>query len=375
MRFLFFCLLAMGCSVPAPLPEAATSPDTGTTPTLEARLHELVSAPVGDGVITVTVDTEPQTTRRLPSVVVAVVAPGFRGVLTASAPGNPPLDGRTVLPLSSITKVVTALIASQDVVAGRFSAEAPLSTLLRPDVAPLVGDRTVLEVVSHTAGFATNPRNLAFERQPHSPATGYSRAALIDCLKRDGCALGPAPRGRYQYSNLGIGVLGVALADFHRTPFAMLLEQRVTGPLGLRETGLVTVDTNADFLEGRTPAGERVRPATMGVLEAAGAMTSTADDMLRFLDALLAPPPGWGPVLDLVTRPATPGAKTGWAVDRISPRGIPLLAKSGGQAGYSSMLMWSPTAGVGVVALSPAGDVSTTLAALCVDLLEQVQRP
>ncbi len=43
--------------------------------------------------------------------------------------------------------------------------------------------------------------------------------------------------GRFVYSNLGAGVLALALAQAGGAPFPELLRREVTGPLGLQATG------------------------------------------------------------------------------------------------------------------------------------------
>lgn len=365
-----FSMALCACLAPGQVLQDDTAP---VGPGLELRRE--LDGWVGAGSISFTLTAGPETAPQLPSVVVGVVSPRFRGVMAASAPGRAPLDGSTVLPLSSITKIFTGLLAAQDVAEGRFSASTPLSTLLASDLGPLVGDRTVLEAVTHSAGYSANPRNLAFATNPESPAAGYSREQLATCLAAAGCSLGPASRGQYLYSNTSVGLLGIALADHHQTSFEALVSSRISRPLGMRDTGLSNTSASTRWVDGLTPEGAVVKPATMGVLAPSGALVSTADDMLLFLDALLRPPPALAPGVRLATAPAWPNARIGWAIDRLSLHGLSLAAKSGEQAGYSSMLMWNSDRGVGVVALAPVGASSKTLAALCLDLLERTLEP
>lgn len=373
MRVLVPCSLVLcACLAPGQTLQDGSAP-VGPTP--EAELRRVLEPWVGTETVSFTLAAGPERAKQLPAVIVGVVSPRLRGVASVSAPGRAPLDGATVLPLSSITKVFTALLAAQDVTEGRFSASTPLSSLLAADLAPLVGDRTVLEAVTHTAGYSANPRNLAFSTNPASPATGYTRSQLATCLGAAGCSLGPAPRGQYLYSNTSVGLLGIALADHHQTSFEALVSSRLTGPLGMRDTGLARRSDSSRWVDGLTPDGTIVKPATMGVLVPSGELVSTADDMLLFVDALLAPPPGLAPAVRLATTPATRGAKIGWAIDLLSLHGLELNAKSGGQPGYSSMLMWNAERGVGVVAFTPVGDSSKTLAALCLELLERTLEP
>lgn len=367
-----FSLVLCACLAPG---QTLQDDAASVGPVAGDELRRALDPWVGSATVSFTLAAGPETAAQLPSVVIGVVSPRFRGVLSASAPGRAPLDGATVLPLSSITKVFTGLLAAQDVAEGRFTAGTPLSTLLASDLSPLVGDRTVLEAVTHTAGYSANPRNLAFATNPSSPAADYSRAQLATCLAAAGCSLGPASRGQYLYSNTSVGLLGIALADHHQTSFEALVASRITGPLGMRDTGLSRTSDSTRWVDGLTPEGGLVKPATMGVLAPSGELVSTADDMVHFLDALLHPQPVMAPSVQLATAPVRPNAKIGWAIDRLSLHGLELAAKSGEQAGFSSMLMWSPERGVGVVAFAPVGASSKTLAALCLDLLERTLEP
>ncbi|MBL8921977.1 MAG: beta-lactamase family protein [Myxococcaceae bacterium] len=338
------------------------------------ELDVLASRYVGAGSVTFTLGGPPESAPQLPVVVMAVVSDGFDGVLSRSSIGEPAFDGRTVFPLSSVTKAFTGLLAARDAVDGTLRPTSRLSSLLKPDLAPLVGDRTVAEVLTHTAGFGVFPRNLAFATMPTSPAAGYSRGQLAACLADPQCAVGPAVRGQYLYSNLGLGLLGVALEDARDESFEQLVQRRIAAPLGLHDTHTAALSDSSRWPMGRTQAGLRVPPATMGVLAPAGELFSTADDLRVVLRALVRRGSALQPAIDLAITPLAPPSHA-WGFDRVTLRGLALASKSGEQAGFSSMLLWSPTRGVGVAAFTTVGGSSRTLAAACLDVLERAAAP
>jgi CubicO group peptidase (beta-lactamase class C family) len=339
-----------------------------------APLEPLVRRYVGTSTVTISVAGPDETAPQLPALVMAVVSDGFDGVLAASAPGQPTFDGRTIFPLSSVTKAFTGLLAARDTADGALTPTTRLSSMLASDLAPLVGDRTVLEVVTHTAGYGAMPRNLAFATMPTSPAAGYTRAQLAACLADPQCSVGPAVRGQYLYSNLGLGLLGVALEDARQASFEQLVQRRLAGPLGLRDTHTAPFSDATRWARGRTLAGLSVGPATMGALAPAGELLSTADDMRLLLRALVRPRGELQPAIELLVTPLVP-PNHAWAVDRVTLRGLALVSKSGEQAGYSSMLLWSPTRGAGVLAFTTSGGSSKTLVSACLDVLERVVAP
>ncbi len=337
-------------------------------------LESLVSRYVGEGTVTFTLAGPAETEAQLPLVVMAVVSPQGEGVISLAAPGRPRADGRTIFPLSSVTKAVTGLLVARDAAEGTLSPDTRLASLLAQDLAPLVGDRTVGEALTHTAGFGANPRNLAFATMPTRPAAGYTRAQLAACLADTQCSVGPAVRGEYLYSNLGLGLLGVALEDSHRASFEQLVQQRLAVPLGLRDTHTAAFSDASRWTTGTTPAGLEVAPATMGVLAPAGELLSTADDLRSLLTALVRPSPELRPAVDRATTPLVAGGHA-WAIDRLTLRGLALASKSGEQAGFSSMLMWSPARGAAVIAFTTRGGTSKTLAGACLDVLERLLAP
>ncbi|MDX2010074.1 MAG: serine hydrolase domain-containing protein [Myxococcaceae bacterium] len=356
-------------------PDAAADGGPGDAGAVAPAWQTRVARLAGDGGVEVRFPSGTETVAQLPAVIVGVIRGGFVEVATASRPGAPALDRRTVLPLSSVTKAVTGLMAAREVADGRLAAATPASTLLGGDLAPLVGDRTLVELASHTAGYLNLPRNLDFMTLPYEPGAAYTRARLADCLARAECSVGAAQRGTYQYSDLGSGLLALALADGHGGDFEALVAARFTGPLGLSDTRLRNSADLTRAVSGLTPRGDPVGPASMGVLAGAGGLLSTCDDMLRLLEVLLRPTPEWRAAVELAVAPTTGTGAIGWSIDRVRLDGRLVFLKTGEQAGYSTLLLWSPADDVGLIAFTTVGRSSRTLVGLALELLEAFRGP
>jgi CubicO group peptidase (beta-lactamase class C family) len=98
--------------------------------------------------------------------------------------------------------------------------------------------------------------------------------------------------GRIHYSNLGVGALGLALAHAAGKPYADLVEERICRPLGLADTrvhGHLSVVQLSRMVAGHRGRGRPAPAWPLVGIAAAGALRSTADDMLRFLSAQLEP--------------------------------------------------------------------------------------
>ena len=93
----------------------------------------------------------------------------------------------------------------------------------------------------------------------------------------------PGTKRRHAYSNLGVGLLGEAMAMKTGVSFPDLLARKVTGPLGLGDTtARLSAEQISRFMQPRSTKGDDVQAWTFDALAGAGALRSTANDMNRF---------------------------------------------------------------------------------------------
>lgn len=372
-----FSVFALGChgfqtKEPTPISENAKetskSPTVNLDPATMAFIQKNVSGYVGDGVIQETGD------KKFPSLVLAVVTPKGNAILgfgTTSKKVAP--TGKDIYPVSSITKMMTGLIMARGVAENSFFVPTKLSELLPPDLAPLVGNRTLGLVASHYASYKAKPLNLDYTNV-NAPAATYSKANLITCLKSENCSVTAYPLGTdYLYSDLGIGLLGLALMNYYKAEtYEDLLTARLTKDLDMTSTSAnLNKYTAADnIIEGSKQNGEAVKPATMGVLAAAGAVLSNGEDMLKLLKEILNPGAQWKKTMEIATTPIQPGI--GFAIDINTIDSMKLYSKSGEQAGYSSLIMWNYKTNSGIVALGNRGLASKSLAKFLIKIHKQM---
>jgi CubicO group peptidase (beta-lactamase class C family) len=95
---------------------------------------------------------------------------------------------------------------------------------------------------------------------------------------------------QFLYSNLGVGLLGQALANRAGLPYAQLLAREITIPLGLKDTVIsLTPEQRARFIPGHSPDHREAHAWDLDALAGAGAIRSTADDLITYLEAQLHP--------------------------------------------------------------------------------------
>jgi CubicO group peptidase (beta-lactamase class C family) len=217
-------------------------------------------------------------------IAIAVVRYGERRVFSLGA-----AKGDSLFEIGSISKTFTGLMLAQMIEQGNVRPETPVRELLPKDTVakPPGGEITLLDLVTQHSGLPRLPDNLR-PADPTNPYADYRPADLYQFIGRHGVA--KTGKASFQYSNLGLGLLGQALANRAQTNYADLLKRLVLEPLELRESTIVlTADQRRRFISGFS--GD-LRPAhawDLDGLAGAGAIRSTAGDMLKFLEANLHP--------------------------------------------------------------------------------------
>lgn len=136
-----------------------------------------------------------------------------------------PLGAGSLFPVASLTKLATALAALRLSAAGALALDAPLSALL-PDAAAARPGVTPRRLLCHTSGL---PVDLSPAAAPYAPGLSWPALARA-CLATP---LTAPPGSRVCYSNVGFGLLAVAVERLTGLGFADALAQLVLGPLGV----------------------------------------------------------------------------------------------------------------------------------------------
>lgn len=302
--------------------------------------------------------------RRHPGVVVGVLggpeeSPVVRSAGHVRSPDEVEPTGRTLFEIGSVTKVFTALLLADAVVRQEVTLDTPVRDILRSDllVPSERGAQITLEhLATHTSGLPRSPLGRLTEMRSTDPYSSLTRWDVLDALGRTRLR-GTPGTGGLRYSNLGAAVLGLALADLIGAPdYQTALDLRVCGPLGLVDTVVVPDDEQA----ARSAAGHRWRgrPGPSWHLDgmaAAGAILSTADDMLIFLRAQVEP--SSSPLGDAIVlthqerrRRHTGGIGLGWM--RRSTKAATQLWHNGATGGFRAFVGFTPRNSRAVVVLT-----------------------
>jgi D-alanyl-D-alanine-carboxypeptidase/D-alanyl-D-alanine-endopeptidase len=261
-------------------------------------------------------------------------------------------NGDTVFEIGSISKVFTSLLLSEMVLDGEVKLSDPISKYLPVSVhAPSRNGKqiTLLDLATHHSGLPSAATNSSWD---YSPQQMYEFLDKYQ-LTRD-------PGEKYEYSNLGVGLLGVILATRAGSDYETLLRTRITAPLGMNRTGVeLTPEMKADFTAGHDGRLYKAQPWSIPALTGAGGIRSTANDLLIFLAANMG----------IIHSPLQPAMKKMLSVRRTGGPGTQIalgwhiatgrdgtICHSGQTSGYHSFLGYDPHRNIGIVVLSNSNE-------------------
>jgi CubicO group peptidase (beta-lactamase class C family) len=276
------------------------------------------------------------------------------------------LDGDTVFEIGSITKVFTALLLADMVQRGEVALTDPVARYLPSEGGPQAFDGkpiTLLDLVTYTSGLPRMPGNF----KPKDPANPYADYTVADMYAA--LATTPPkyyPGSHYEYTNLGFGLLGHALALRAGRSYEQLVIERICQPLGLNDTSItLTPSMQARLTPGHNTSLKTVSNWDIPTLEGAGALRSTANDLVRFLDAAqgrvktpLAA--AFASLLDVRRQTDTDQkvAAAGWFVRMQHDDEI--VWKDGGTGGYATFIGYSTRSAIAAVLLANTSNWSST---------------
>ena len=273
------------------------------------------------------------------------------------------VDGSQVFEIGSITKTFTASLLADMAARGDVRLDDPVAKYLPPSahVPSRNGKQiTLVDLATQSSGLPRLPSNLA-PRNPANPYADYSVEQLYAFLS--GYELPRDVGATYEYSNLGMGLLGHALALKAGTSYENLVNRRLLTPLGMRETAItLSPALRSRLAPGHDGEGNVVPNWDLPTLAGAGALRSTALDMLMYLAANLdtTAKPLTRAMRETHTprRDAGSNMQIGLAWHILSRPSGNIVWHNGGTGGYRSYLGFDPVRRVGVVLLSNVGNAN-----------------
>jgi len=286
--------------------------------------------------------------RGIPGLALAVAVDGkimySEGFGYADLEERVPVWPTTKFRIGSISKPLTAVALMQLVEAGKVDLDAPVQKYV-PSFPDKGAPITVRMVAGHLAGIR-HYQGQEFANQKH-----YTN--VLEGLKIfENDPLVSPPGAKFNYSSYGFNLLSAVIEAASGEEFLPYMQAHVFTPLGLAHT---TADQNTRIIEQRSRFYELPKD---GAVEnaiyvdnsykwAGGGFLSTAEDLVRFGSAMMAPGVLKAETLkEMVTPQKTKSGEAteygiGWFV-RKTQSGKHIFEHSGGSVGGTSQLIVYP---------------------------------
>jgi len=244
-----------------------------------------------------------QEERQAPGVVVGVVTRDGRwvygkGVAALGLEEEP--DGDTLYEIGSLSKVFLDLLLEQlvldgkvrmeDPVAGYLPADMSLPKLRRDPSRTFKSDRhpptlTLWHLATHTSGFPTMPASRDIPKGWSAKDPSYVTLGMAREYFRN-FTFPRSPGSEYEYSNINTGLLGYLLSLKEGVELDRLLQEKVLGPLGMKDTVIeIGQDRARKLARGYESDGKPAKYINTPLpFSGGGSLKSTANDLLKYME-------------------------------------------------------------------------------------------
>lgn len=298
-----------------------------------------------------------------------------------------PAGPETIYRTGSISKSFTAVALVQLVERGILELDDRVERYF-PEITGLADPPegaepiTFRQLASHTAGLIREPR---LEGAASGPIEGWEDKILASIPTT---SFKSRPGTEYSYSNIGFGILGLAISRAADKPFMDLIEELLFDPLGMTSSTFIIcpdlephlavgyVNRRDGTIDKDFPAREH---AGRGYKVPNGGIYSTVGDLAQFAAALSGahePPVLTEESRREILRIQTPESDTlgyglGFSV-RVNDDGSRHASHGGSVAGYNAYLAFDPDAQISVVLLRNYNRGSTSLGRTARGLLREL---
>lgn len=303
---------------------------------------------------------------------IAVVENGktnYYGIIKQNDTIKPIENQSKVFEIGSITKVFTSTVLASLVEKGQIKLTDEINSYYS---FPFKSDIKLnfKELSNHTSGLPRLPENLDPIDQ-NNPYKDYGKKEMEVYLKN----LLKLDAKKYNYSNLGAGLLGYTLGLSQKTSFNNLLQKNVFDTYKMKNSFVSSQNLNNKLVKGLNEDGELTSNWDFDVLFGGGGILSTAEDLSKFATEHFN---AKNKELAL-TRKSTFNVNEnmkiglGWHILK-SEKGKDLIWHNGGTGGYSSSMAVNVDEKTAVIILSNVSNTNENIDGLCFDLINKTEK-
>ena len=289
-------------------------------------------------------------------------------------------DSSKIYRTGSISKTFTAFLMMQLHDEGIIDIADPIEKYL-PEIKGLQGyaDSTKItfhHLASHTSGLIREPN---LKNAAAGPIEGWEGKILASIPKT---SFKTGMDQAYSYSNIGFGILGLALSRAAELPFIELVEIMIFEPLHMTNSYWVVPEGKTPELavgmqsngKGKTHKLAAKEHAGRGYKVPNGGIYSTPNDLMKFMNGLM----GYGSLLTPGSRTAmlsgqTPKGNYGYGLSLFNDDQISTAGHGGSVAGYNCYMAFDKESQYGVVLMRNYNRGKTNLGRASLDLIRKLK--
>ena len=140
---------------------------------------------------------------------------------------------------------------------------------------------TFKTLANHTSGLLRDPVNYDFSKYPVNHFSDYSYELLDDYLKNS-MEIYSDPGETYEYSNLGMGILGYLLEQMSSKNYEQLLQEKICAKYKMTSTTTDRKKIADHLVTGQDANGKKTLNWDLNTMVAAGGVLSNVVDLSKF---------------------------------------------------------------------------------------------
>lgn len=269
-------------------------------------------------------------------------------------------DKKTIYEIGSVSKTFTGLLLAQAVNDKKVNLNDPVKKYIH-----LTGNNLsykgkeveLIHLANHSSRVHRMPADLAqqINYNPLNPYATYSKEMVLKYVSN--MVIDTFPGIKNEYSNLGMGLLGIILESVYAKSYEELISEFICKPLDMPDTRIVLNDEQKSrFATGYNSEGNETPYWELGGIPGAGGIRSTTQDMIKFIQANLNEV---NPAIKLSHYSTFNDGKDNIALAWhlfTTKKGNQLIWHNGRTAGFSSFCGFIKSKNIGIVILGNSGN-------------------